>query len=56
MSACLQGYHRRILTLSRKALFFKIKVSPFFKLLNKTSNLYILRDSETSKPRYMQVI
>ena len=29
------------LTSSRKALFFKIKISPILKLLNKTSNLHI---------------
>ena len=42
------------LTPSRKALFFKTKVSPILKLLNKASNLYILSDSETSKNRYIQ--
>ena len=48
MSVCLQGYYRRILNIntpSRKDLFFKMKTSPILKLLNKTSNLYILSDS-----------
>ena len=40
-----KAFCRCSLALSRKALFFKIKISPILKLLNKTSNLYILTDS-----------